>query len=56
MTNNKKENEKDFDCLDENCQFKISKSAEDKVNDLKNAIKELGYMVEDTEEGIRISE
>jgi hypothetical protein len=56
MTDNKNEKEEDFDCVDENCRFRISKSAEDKVDDLKNAIKELGYKIEDTEEGeIKIS-
>lgn len=45
-----------FDCLDEKCQFKIEKSAENKVDDLKKAIQDLGYQVEETEEGeIKIS-
>ncbi|OGI29532.1 MAG: hypothetical protein A2288_01455 [Candidatus Moranbacteria bacterium RIFOXYA12_FULL_44_15] len=60
MTEPKKEDEKkDLDCVDEKCDFKMSKdfkSAEDKVEDLKKAIKELGYKIEETEEGIRISE
>lgn len=32
------------------------KLPEDKVEDLKDAIKELGYNVEETEDGIKISE
>lgn len=50
---------KKFNCVDDKCGFKINnnfKTAEDKVDDLKNAIKELGYKIEETEEGIKILE
>lgn len=32
------------------------KTPEEKVEDLKEAIKEIGYNIEETEEGIRITE
>jgi hypothetical protein len=60
MTKIKKEEvDQEFECVDEDCTFKVSKkfkSPEEKVEDLKRAIKELGYQVEETEEGIKISE
>ena len=55
----KEEIDEEFECVDEDCTFKMSKkfkSPEEKVEDLKNAIKDLGYKVEETGEGIRISE
>jgi|GEM_PF-2336515 anti-sigma28 factor (negative regulator of flagellin synthesis) len=50
--------EEEFECIDDECTFKVSKkfkSPEEKVEDLKQAIKDLGYEVEETEEGIEIS-
>jgi hypothetical protein len=36
------------------CCGKIHKSPEEKVDDLKKALQELGYSVEETEDGIRV--
>lgn len=55
----KEKNKEDFECLDDRCSFKVGtgfKSTEKKVEDLKQAIRDLGYVIEETEEGIRISE
>ena len=54
IKNKKEENKYDYECVDGKCNFKMNKkirSAEKKVDDLKEAIRELGYSVEDTEEG-----
>lgn len=37
------------------CEDQEEKSPEKKVDDLKEAIKELGYEIEETEDGIKIS-
>lgn len=54
----KEEKDDEFECVDDACTFKMNKkfrSPEEKVEDLKRAIKELGYEVEDTPEGIKLS-
>ena len=54
----KEETDDEFECVDDACTFKVSKkfrSPEEKVEDLKQAIKELGYEVEETPEGIKLS-
>ena len=55
----KKEKEEEYECVDNKCSFKVRKefkSPEEKVEDLKQAIKDLGYQVEQKGEEIKISE
>jgi len=55
----KEDANEEFECVDDACTFKVSKtfkSPEEKVEDLKNAIRDLGYKVEQEGEEIKISE
>lgn len=49
----KKEEKDEFECVDEECTVKMSKkfkTPEEKIEDLKNAIKECGFIIEERKE------